>query len=179
MKRKFKIIKSKSQIEKENHPELYIIDADEKIARGIIASLKNNKFKGNVGVFGRDNVFNRRALETLKIDFLISPEREDFDKKFKRKDTLKQRDSGLNHILARIAKEKNISIVIDFYGVKEMKDIKQKAVRLARVIQNIKICRKAKCKILIWDLSRNADKRGLESFGYSLGMSSQQVRVAV
>jgi RNase P/RNase MRP subunit p30 len=84
----------------------YLIDADEKTTRAIIQSLKSkNK---TIAILGRDNKFNRRALETLKINYLISPERGS------RKDTLKQKDSGLNHFLAKRAKQKNIAIVINF-----------------------------------------------------------------
>ena len=65
-----------------------------------------------IAVFGREDKFNRRMIETCKIDYLISPERE--TEKFKRRDSLKQRDSGLNHYLAKEAKRKNISFIIDF-----------------------------------------------------------------
>lgn len=163
---KFKIIKSKNEIS--GKAEGYLIDADEKITRGIIASLKNKNFGGRIGVFGRDDNFNRRALETLKIDYLVSPELG------QRRDTLKQRDSGLNHVLAKIAKQNKIEVVIDFDDVNKLKG-KEKALRLARVIQNIKICRRAKCKIKIWDFSGKGDEKVLKAFGFSLGMSSQQV----
>ena len=167
---KFELIKSKNEIS--GKVDGYLIDADEKVARGIVASLKNKKFSGKIAVFGRDDNFNRRALETLKIDYLVSPELGE------RKDTLKQRDSGLNHVLAKIAKTNKIVIVIDFVDVNKLKG-KAKALRLARVIQNIKICRRAKCKMEIWDLSGKGNEKALKAFGFSLGMSSQQVKEAV
>ena len=168
-------IKSKLEI-KEPYPELYLIDADEKQARSIIEILKQKKYCGKIAIFGRENIFNRRALETLKINYLISPEKELTEK---RKDTLKQRDSGLNHVTAKIAEKNNIAIVIDFSDIQNINDKKQKASRLSRIIQNIKICRKAKCKILIWNLTNKINKYSLQAFGFSLGMSSQQVSEAI
>jgi len=168
---KFKKIKSKKDISGSDKVSGYLIDADEKTARSVIASLKEKKFSGKTGVFGRDDNFNRRALETLKIDYLISPE---VSKQIPRRDTLKQRDSGLNHVLAKIARQNKIEIVIDFSDANKLKG-KEKALRLGRIIQNIKICRKAGCKIKIWDLDNKADEKSLKAFGFSLGMSSQQV----
>lgn len=167
--------------------ELILVDTlcNEKEARRILDVLKqksrqNPKIKtAKIAIIGGENSFNRRVLETLKINFLVSPEREIPEKRIFKKDTLKQRDSGLNHVLAKIAKEKNISITIDFNEIKNIKDKKAKALRLSRIIQNIKICRKAKCKILIIDFENKTPKKELEAFGFSLGMSSQQVRKGV
>ena len=167
------IITNKSQIIKTPQPDIYIIDAIEKTARAIIASLKQKNTKAEIAIKGRDNLFNRRAIETLKIDYLISPETE--TPKSPRKDTLKQRDSGLNHVIAKTAAKNKIQIIIDYQDINNIKNPKQKALRLARIIQNIKICRKAKCKIKIWDTKNQEDKFTLQSFGQSLGMSSQQI----
>lgn len=172
----YKIVKSKSDVP-ESFPNLILIDAGEKVARSVVASLKQRGFDGEVGVFGRDNNFNRRALETLKIDYLISPEREISG--VVRKDSLKQRDSGMNHVLAKIAKEKGIDVVIDFEDIRKMKNDFEMARRIARLMQNVRICRKAKCGLKIWDFSGKFGKKELGAFGYSLGMSSGQVRDAL
>jgi len=164
---KFKIIKSKKDFSEDNNVDVYLIKANEKTARSIISSSQNKKSKKKIALQGNDDAFNRRAIETLKINYLVSPE------KFAGKDTLKQRDSGLNHVTAKEAAKKNITILIDFEDVAGIKDKKEKALRLAKIIQNIKICRRAKCKIKIWG---NEDKKSVESFGFSLGMSSQQVK---
>ena len=117
-----KTITNKSQITKQE-PDIYILDSDEKTARSIIASLKQKSSKAKIAVLGRDNHFNRRALETLKINYLISPERE--PQPGQRKDTLKQRDSGLNHVLAKLATKNKIAIVIDFSEINSIKSKKQ------------------------------------------------------
>ena len=175
---KLKKIKSKSGIV--GKCDGYLIDAYEKVARGIVASLKDRKFKGVVGILGRGGDFNRRVIESLKIDYLVSPELGDtsLDSKHRTgqgRDSLKQRDSGLNHVVAKIAKERGIKIVFDFDSVAGMKG-KSKALRLARIMQNVKICRKAGCKIRIWG---SVDEKALRSFGIGLGMSSVEVKEAV
>jgi RNase P/RNase MRP subunit p30 len=147
----------------------YLIDADENVARAIVASLKDRKFNGVVGVLGRSGGFNRRVVESLKIDYLVSPELGD------RKDSLKQRDSGLNHVVGKEMAKKGIVMVVDFDSLSEMKS-KEKALRLARVMQNVKICRRAKCKVRIWG---SVDEKALRAFGFGVGMSSVQVSKAV
>ena len=171
-----KKIKSKHDLKTSDSCDGYLIDVDEKTVRRVIDTLKSKNLKKTLAVFGRDNIFNRRMLEKTKIDYLISPER---DEKGLRKDTLKQRDSGLNHVLAKLAKENNITIIIDFSAINKLK-FKEKALRLGRIMQNIRLCRKAKCKIKIASLAETekqlSDEKQRKAFGFSLGMSSQQVR---
>ena len=152
----------------------YLIESSEKTTRGIIASLASKKEKKVIALLGGEDSFNRRAIETLKINYLVSPER---GKKF---DTLKQRDSGLNHVVAKEAKRKNITILIDFGEVSNLKG-KEKALRLEKIIQNIKICRKAKCKVKIANLNNisAAGEKERMAFATSLGMSSVQAKAAV
>lgn len=164
-----KIIKTKSEIQL--NEKIIIIDSEEKTARSIIASLKNKDFKGKIGVFAKENKFNRRAIETLDIDYL-------FFQPFERKDTLKQRDSGLNHIIAKEAAKNKITIVIEISRLRKLKS-KEKALSISRQIQNIKICRKAKCQIKIHDFDGKVNNHGLKSLATSLGMSSQQVKDSI
>jgi len=164
-----KIKKIKTRAEISGDCDGYLIDSSEKEARKIIASLRDKKFKGKVGLVGGDDAFNRRAVESLKIDYLVSPERGD------KRDSLKQRDSGINHVVAKMMAKKGIAIVVDFAEVAKLRD-KEKALRLGRVIQNVKICRKAGCDMKIWG---SDDKKALEAFGISLGMSSGQAGASV
>ncbi|MBU2577093.1 MAG: hypothetical protein KKF50_05225 [Nanoarchaeota archaeon] len=162
-------VKSKSEISLNDESMGYLIESSEKEARRIVESLKG---KGKIiAVVGGDDAFNRRAIETLKIDYLVSPE------KNVGKDTLKQRDSGMNHVIAKLAAEKKISMVIDFSEVSKLSG-KEKALRLEKLIQNVKICRKVGCKIKIASLSRDekglVDGKARSAFGTSLGMSSVQ-----
>ena len=75
--------------------------------------------------------------------------------------------------------KKKISIVIDFNEISKLKG-KEKAIRLEKLIQNIKICKKAKCQIKIASFAGNkeelVDELSRKSLGTSLGMSSEQTR---
>ncbi len=169
---KLKEVKSKKEISKSDEEDGYLIDANEKEVRRIVASMKGLGIDKKIFVLGRDDNFNRRVLETIKIDYLVSPERGHSE------DTLKQRDSGLNHVLAKIAKERGVGIVIDFDSLRKMDRI-EKARAIARIIQNVKICRRAGCRLKIALFSDEyADKGALKAFLFSLGASSEQVRDA-
>src|SRR3989344_5290498 len=58
-------------------------------------------------VLGQAIEFNRKILENKKVSMLILNHKEKNDK-------LKQRDSGLNQVLCKIAKENEIEFAIDF-----------------------------------------------------------------
>ncbi|MFZ5955250.1 MAG: RNase P subunit p30 family protein [Nanoarchaeota archaeon] len=171
----FKKVKSKSEIEFNPKIDGYLIEAEEKEIRKIVESLKHEKKL--IAVLARDNEHNRRMLETCKINYLVFPEGNYIEKK----DTLRQRDSGLNHVLAKIAKENNISIVINFSEVLKWNEI-ERAKILGRIMQNIRICRKVRCKIKIATFAESKEQLrnvyDLKAFAFSLGMSSQQANDA-
>src|SRR3989344_5376444 len=85
-----------------------------------------------------DDELNRKILENEKINILLLNQSH-------RKDRFKQRNSGFNHILARIAKKNNIAIGINLDEILENKG-EEKAKILARIKQNIKFCSKNKIK---------------------------------
>ena len=169
-----KKIKSKTEVLDSDTCDGYLIGFSEKETRRIIDSLKGKKKV--IAVVGGDDAFNRRAIETLRIDYLISPENN------VSRDTLKQRDSGINHVVAKVAKEKGVKIVVDFSEVAKLKG-KEKALRMGKVIQNIEICRKVGCGLKIASLATEkcsvVDEKGRVAFGISLGMSSEQSRDCV
>jgi RNase P/RNase MRP subunit p30 len=163
-------LSSKSQLPKEIKSEEFLLidtNGNEKELRRILDSLKGKK--AIVGVYGHGDFFNRRIIETTKINYLINPERILKEKK----DGLKQRDSGINHVVAKEMTKKKIALLIDFDSLESLNK-KEKVIVISRIIQNVKICRKAKTKIKI--LSKSEDKKGLEAFASSIGMSSQQVK---
>ena len=113
----------------------------------------------------KDDAFNRKILEHKRNIILLSPETGT-----ERSDKLKQLDSGLNHVLARIATKNNNSIGIDLREIRS-RNKKEKAKQLARIRQNIKICRKEKTKIICLN---QEDKRNALSLLTTLGASTQQ-----
>lgn len=178
---------NKTEVSRDEDCDGFLIKSSESEARRIIDSLRGSKKK--IGFVGGDDKFNRRAIESLKIDYLVSPEgfaHHSMHPKLRsartKIDSLKQRDSGLNHVVARIAKEKGISIIVDIGEISRLKG-KEKAERIARVMQNVKICRKVGCKIRIASFSENKkgvfDEKGRRSFGVTVGMSSKEVVDAV
>ncbi|MBU0467203.1 MAG: hypothetical protein KJ718_06340 [Nanoarchaeota archaeon] len=114
--------------------------------------------------------FNRKILEYGKFDILLSPELSS------KKDRIKQLDSGLNHVLAKIAAKNKVAIGIDLKSLREIKDKKQKAQRIARIRQNIKICRKSLTRLTILNPK---DSKDAQAFLLSLGASTQQIKKAI
>ena len=119
-------------------------------------------------VKAQDNEFNRKILEYGKFDILLDVE------SGSKKDSLKQMDSGLNEIIARIAAKNNITIGLDLKEISNL-DKKQKAITLARSSQNLKILRKTKTKLKALNYK---DKIDVFSLLLSLGASSQQAKQA-
>jgi len=118
--------------------------------------------KGKIIIFSsNDDELNKKILEKEKINVLLL-------NLSSRKDRMKQRDSGFNHVLAKLAKKKNISLGINLDEIINSES-KGKSEILARVRQNIKLCNKNKLKIkFISDEKR--DGYNLKSLGLILGM---------
>lgn len=179
----FREVSSKAELVDLDGVDGILIRSSEAVARAIIASLRDrNREKGvggndfKVGIYGKDDSFNRRVLETLKIDYLVSP---DGETGACRKDNVKQRDSGLNHVLGKIAKDKGVSIIVDMGAILKVGDGRlQDAKRIARIMQNVLVCRRAGCSLKIVSLGRKnsevIDEKARRSFGVSLGMSSEE-----
>ena len=113
--------------------------------------------------------FNRKILEYGNFNILLNPH---FSQD---KDKLKYPDSGINHVSAKIATKNKIAIGIDLNEIKNLEK-KEKAQILAKIKQNIKICRKAKTKIKLLNYK---DQRNAFSLLISLGASTQQAKDAI
>jgi RNase P/RNase MRP subunit p30 len=127
-------------------------------AREKIRNTKNEKV-----IFSSDNDdLNRKIVEKEKIDFLLIKQK-------KRRDYQKQRNSGFNEVLAKIVKEKNISLGI--YLDEILKSNKyEKSKILARIKQNIFLCNKNKIKIVFVFEKEKRNLYDLKSLGLVLGM---------
>ena len=114
-----------------------------------------------------DDEFNRKVLEKLKIQILLINQNN-------RKDFQKQRNSGLNQVMAKIAKKNNIQIGINLDEIIESKT-KEKSKILARINQNIKLCNKHKIQMqFIGKQKRNI--HDIKSLGLVLGMNTSIVK---
>jgi len=129
------------------------------------------KQKKQVIIQAQDDAFNRKILENPDIDILLSPESHN------KKDYMKQRDSGLNEILCKLAKKNNIKIGINLQQLKSL-PAKQKSIILARIKQNIQLCKRTKTKIIIIDKEKFT-KQEIMSFMQTLGASTSQAPQAI
>jgi len=87
---------------------------------------------------------------------------------------MKQRDSGFNQVLAKIAKKKNISIGIDFDELMVSRG-KSKSEILGRINQNVMLCNKNKLKMVF--ISRaEKDSHDLKALGAVLGMPTWMLK---
>ena len=100
--------------------------------------IKENKGK-KIIFTGNDDDLSRKILEKEPIDTLLINQ-------IGRKDYQKQRNSGLNQVMTRIAKKNNIKIGINLSEIIQTKG-KEKSRIIARIRQNIKLCNKAKLKM--------------------------------
>ncbi len=119
-------------------------------------------------VNAQNDDFNRKILEYGKFNVLL------LSSSFllKKKDKLKHLDSGFNHVLGKIATKNKISIGFDLNELRS-KNKKEKAIILSKIIQNIKICRKTKTKIVLFN---HKDEKDSFSLMISLGSSTQQAK---
>lgn len=110
----------------------------EKIENSTIGTVNNmkNNFDIVIGLGGLNKV-NRFFLESCQIDFLQDPQNTLFLGKM---DFIHHFNSGLNHILCKIAKEKNIGLIstLNFSYGKKFYIPKE----IGRINQNLKFARK-------------------------------------
>ena len=124
---------------------------------------KKLRAKEQVIVQGRDIEFNRKILEIKKVNILVLNHKIG-------KDKLKERDSGLNQVLCKIAKENSITLAIDFNELKEI-DKKTRAKIMSRIIQNIKLIKKYKNKLIV--INKPEDKLSLSALFRVLGADTK------
>ena len=125
--------------------------------------IKKNLGKKIVFVSNNDEL-NRKILEKQKIDILLLNQAE-------RKDFLKQRNSGFNHILAKLAKKNKTTVGINLDEIINSTG-KNKSEILARIKQNIKFCNKNKLdmKFIAVKKENKRNLYDLKSLGLVLGM---------
>jgi RNase P/RNase MRP subunit p30 len=114
-----------------------------------------------IAVQGVSDKVNRASLSTNKVDILIDPHQGI------RKDNYHQRNSGLNQVLLKLAKENKVAIGFSFKTILNETD-------LGRIIQNIKLCRKYKVKMVILELEER-NEADVESLFKVLGMTGKEI----
>ena len=115
---------------------------------------------------------NRTALESKKVWMLLNPG------KGRTESILDFRNSGLNQVLCTLAAEKNILIGIAVPFIHQ--DRKQQAYDIAKIMQNIRLCRKYHAKLVFLSLAHDEKELcsayDIKSLALSFGMTTEQVQ---
>jgi RNase P/RNase MRP subunit p30 len=117
----------------------------------------------------QDLKFNRKMLELGGFEILVSPE------SLATPSRIKKVDSGLNHVLAKIASKNKIAMGINLQDIRS-KDLKKKAIKLEKLRQNIHLANKHKFGLALLNSKDQLDSRALLT---SLGASSQQTKSVI
>lgn len=122
-------------------------------------------------VWGGKN--NRIVVEMKKIDVLLSPE------KGVVKDSLHHRNSGLNHVICKLAQNNDIAIGFNLNDVLISKGVRR-ADTIGRMMQNVGLCRKYKLRMVLgsfaYDKWQMRAKNDIISFGIVLGMHPKEAQ---
>ncbi|MEM4326223.1 MAG: RNase P subunit p30 family protein [Candidatus Pacearchaeota archaeon] len=126
-------------------------------------SIRENK-KKRIIFLGESEELSKKVLEKEKIDVLLI-------NLVGRKDKQKQRDSGFDTVLAKLAKKNNVRIGINLDEILYSKNM-EKAAILGRVRQNIKVCNKNNLNMVFISKERR-NLHDLKSLGIILGMPTK------
>ena len=123
-----------------------------------------------------DDSVNRLASDCWEVDMIGSPETHDEG------DFMHQMNSGIDYVIAKACAEKGIAIELNFANVLNAFG-RRRAQVLARMAQNVSICRDCGCDVII--TSGAKDKFGMRSprdlmaFGIILGLKPEEALRAV
>jgi RNase P/RNase MRP subunit p30 len=122
-------------------------------------------------VEGKDFAYNRNLVENKLIDIILSPEKEVI------KDAMHHRNSGLNQVVCKFAKNNNIAIG---FSLNEILKSKHRKALIGRMIQNVKLCRKYKVKMVFGSFANNKwqlrSKADMLSFAKVIGMNDKEAK---
>jgi RNase P/RNase MRP subunit p30 len=133
-----------------------------------IGNIRKKEKDCKIIFFCNEDEINRQVLEKANIDILLISVAE-------RRDFSKQRNSGLNTVLVNIAKKKNIVIGINLSELNSGNK-KEKSEILARIIQNINLCKKKRVQMKFILEKEVKSTFVLKSLGLSLGMPTWMIK---
>jgi len=126
-------------------------------------------------VLGTNDTINRIALEHKKVRALVCPE---YERKY---DFLHYRNSGLNQVLCKIARDNDKVIIKNFKDIL-FREGKERALLLGKIMQNIKLCRKYKVKVKLASFASIKKEMksffDLRSFCIAIGMTKKEAKNA-
>lgn len=120
-------------------------------------------------VQGGDVNLNRKAVETAEVDILLHPE---FDRI----------DSGFNHTMAKLAKENNVAIEVNFREIL-LSSKNTRAHIIRNITENVKLCKKFHVQLIICSGAishlQMKDPKVLISMGKILGLELSEAKKCV
>lgn len=116
---------------------------------------------------------NRLAFEKSKPDLVFAIE------EVQPRDFMHQRGSGLNHIMCRFAKENNVKIGFSFNSILNSSAMSRAQI-IGRMQQNIMLCRKYKCRMVIASFAKDPyemrSSKDLMAFFTEIGMHQKEAK---
>lgn len=120
-------------------------------------------------VRGSDLYLNRKAVETKEVDILTHPE-------------YNRKDSGFNHVMAKLAAENNVAIEINFREIL-LSSKNTRSHIMHNIAKNVRLCKKYKTPIIICSGAIShlqlKDPKILMSMGCLLGLELNEAKKAL
>ena len=119
---------------------------------------------------------NRKYTSDKQNDVLMNPELKSIG------DKVHYRKSGLNQVLAKLAKQNDVAIGFGFSFILNLEGV-QLGQMIGRMKQNVRICRKSKTKMVVCSYANNVkEMRGakdLLAFANVIGMTPGEAKQAL
>gem|GEM_PF-396170 len=123
-----------------------------------------------------DTCENNNAPKTWEVDVLCRPEHS------ARRDFMDQKDSGIDHVMAKLMAERCIGMEINFADILNSSGVKR-AMIMGRMRQNVHLARKYDAPVIITSNARNQwEMRApgeLVAIGKALGMTDREAKNAL
>jgi len=132
--------------------------------------LRLKKDGKEVVVRAQDDDFNRKIIESKDVNMIVGLESRG------ERDYMKQRNSGLNEVLCKLAKQNDIEIGVEIDKIGKLGKV-EKARVLSRVSQNIRLCKRTGAKVVLLCDSCKLSKQDIMSFFTVLGGSTEQGKI--
>lgn len=118
---------------------------------------------------GGDLKMNRLAVETPEVDILTHP-------------SFERNDSGMNHVLMRLAKENNVAIEVNFREIL-MNERKSRSKVISNIISNVNLAKKIRAPLIVCSGSLShwefRDPLELISFMTHLGLKIDEAKECI
>lgn len=122
-------------------------------------------------VIGGDDKLNLEAVSTKAVDILLDPDKD------REKDSMHHKNSGFNIHMAQLANKNDIALGFSF---ERLFNSAQRPKALARMSQNVIMCRKYKVNTLIANFSffekKRRDAFAIKAFGSLIGLKTDEIK---